>query len=246
MNNVLKGKTAFITGASRGIGKAIVHALARKGMKVSICGRSLERVEALAEDIKPHADAVTVNQVDLTNEEQLQQAIKKTRQELGSIELLVNCAGVFTRGDILDLSVEEWDSCIELNLRVPFLLCKEVIPDMITAGWGRIINIGSTSSYDGFAGSGAYCASKHALLGLSRTLYNELSSKNIRVHIVSPGTVDTEMIKDLNVHNPATLISPDVVADMVALLASQSGRGILGEVKINRFQGLPFPRDDSD
>ena len=124
---------------------------------------------------------------------------------------------------------------MNLNVRAGFALCRAVIPDMVGKGWGRIILIGSSSSYIGTKGGSAYCASKHALLGLGRSLYHELREDNVRVHVVSPGTVATDMGAQLAEQDATTFIQPEEIAEMVLFLVKTEGNGIAEEVRVNRM-----------
>lgn len=239
MQENIKGKTVLITGASSGIGRAIAEAFADEGVKIALCAlpKDHESLKSLAADLSSRAQGVITIPADLTCDEDLHSIVPEVRCKLGEVEILVNNAGAFMRSKVADTTLKEFDYYMRLNLRAPFFLSKQVIPAMIERGWGRIINIGSSSAYEGFAETSVYCTSKHGLLGFSRAMCEELRKMGIRVHIISPSDTDTPLYRKFySVKDPLTLILPEEIAETVLFLTRYSGRGIICEMRISRMR----------
>jgi NAD(P)-dependent dehydrogenase (short-subunit alcohol dehydrogenase family) len=239
MQENLEGKIVLITGASSGIGRAIAEAFADEGTKLALCALPAERenLESVAAVLSNRAQSVITIPADLTGDEDLQTVVHEVRRRLGEVEVLINNAGTFVRNKVADSTLEEFDYCMRLNLRAPFFLSKQVIPAMVEHGWGRIINIGSSSAYEGFGGTSIYCASKHGLLGFSRAMCEELREAGVRVHIISPSDTDTPQYRRFfSVKDPLMLIAPEEIAQMVIFLTRYSGRGIIHEVRVGRMR----------
>ena len=153
-----------------------------------------------------------------------------------NVDILVNCAGVFPVKGISEVSLEEYDECMNINVRAPFLLIRELSKNMVKNNWGRIINIASSSAYGGSPLTSIYCASKHALLGLSRSLYKELKGNNVRVICVSPGSIKTDMGKKVEALGQTydTFMEPEEVAKYVVYNSSWDGNMVSEEVRLNR------------
>ena len=161
--------------------------------------------------------------------------ISNVRDTIKSVDVLVNCAGVFIVKSISESSVEDFERCFNVNVKAPFFLSKVFSKDMIKKKWGRIINIGSSSSYNGYRGTSLYCSSKHALLGLSRSLYDELKDYNIKTFCFSPGSVKTKMGKKVKNQDFSTFIEPEELSRYVVLTISFDSDMISEELRINRF-----------
>lgn len=148
---------------------------------------------------------------------------------------MINCAGVFPNSFLNDSTIEEFENCFNINVKAPFLLCKEFSKQMIHNKWGRIVNIGSSSSYEGYKKTSVYCASKHALLGLSRSLLDELKEYNVRTFCISPGSIKTEMANVLVEQDYSTFIDPKEVAELIIYLISFDKEMITEEIRLNRI-----------
>ena len=233
---ILCGKNCLITGATGGLGKQIALQLAKKG-----CNIFLTALESNLEMLK--TELSSNNQIkigyesgDLRNTDDINRIIKKTRESFAHIDILVNCAGEFHRIPLAESALDDFDSCMSLNVRTPFLLCKEFSNDMIKNKWGRIINIASSSAYNGFKNGSIYCTSKHALLGLSRTLHSELKEHNVRTFCISPGSMKTEMGKVLTEQDFLTFMNPSEVAEFIIFLISFDKEMIMEEARLNRIR----------
>jgi 3-oxoacyl-[acyl-carrier protein] reductase len=175
----------------------------------------------------------------LLNNNELNYLIKKIRAKFNSIDVLINCAGIFPVNPISKNSLDEYDTCMNLNVRVPFVLAKEFSKDMVKNEWGRIVNIASSSAHNGFKNAAIYCSSKHALLGLSRTLFSELKDKNVRTFCVSPGSMKTRMAKEdeglLAEQDYNTFMEPSEVAEFIAKIISYDNEMVSQEISLSRL-----------
>ncbi|HTL37130.1 MAG TPA: SDR family NAD(P)-dependent oxidoreductase [Kofleriaceae bacterium] len=190
-------RTALVTGASRGIGRAIALGLAREGASVAIVGRTRETLDQTVEQLTSHGVKAAGIRADLANMEEVPRAIEAAARELGSIDILVNNAGENQLGRFEEMPHDEWWHQVELNLRSPTLASRAVIPGMLARRWGRIINIASVNAKRGVNFSSAYCAAKAGLLGLTRALAMEYAQRGITVNAVCPGFVQTQLTERL-------------------------------------------------
>ncbi len=190
----LAGRHAVITGASRGIGAAIASALAAEGVLVSLLGRDAAALRTLAIQLGGNAHALAVS-ADVADEGKVTAAFDRARAEFGPVQLLINNAGQAASAKFTDTDPALWSRIIGVNLTGTYLCCRQAIPDMLQSGYGRIVNIASTAGLRGAAYISAYAASKHAVVGLTRSLALEYATRNITVNSVCPGYVDTDIVK---------------------------------------------------
>lgn len=217
----LKGKAALITGAGRGIGKAAAVALAKEGVHIGLIGRTLENLEKAANELNEYGVKTTFAAVDVKDGASVTQAVEQIKAELGQIDILINNAGIAKFGGFLELSPEEWEDIIQVNLMGVYHVTRAVLPDMIERKSGDIINISSTSGERGAPATSAYSASKFAVMGLTESLMQEVRKHNIRVTALTPSTVATDLAKeaDLTDGNPEKVMQPEDLAEiMVAQL----------------------------
>jgi NAD(P)-dependent dehydrogenase (short-subunit alcohol dehydrogenase family) len=222
----LSGKCAIVTGASRGIGLAIARALAREGVRLGLLSRS-----------RPDVGGEFVA-IDLADLERIPGAVRTLSEKLGTVDYLINNAGTFLEKAVPETQLADWERVLRINLTAPYLLTREVLPHMITRRQGRIINIGSTSSTQGYLHQSAYCASKHGLLGFGRSLALEAKPHNVHVHTLCPGGVDTDLIKGTYLGERLQgqpMINPEDIAEMVLFLLRQPDNIDLAEVVVRRF-----------
>jgi 3-oxoacyl-[acyl-carrier protein] reductase len=230
-NLPLSAKTALVTGASRGIGRAIASRLGRLGASVAICARSRDTVERAAASLRDEGTRALALVADVTQSADVQNMIEQTCSGLGEIEILVNNAGVGIFGAFHERSESDWDAVIGTNLKAVFLTSRAVAPRMTRLGRGHIINISSLASKSAFAGGAIYCASKWGLMGLTACMAEELRTHGIRVSVVCPGSVATEFSPHAG-RDPATLLQAEDVAHAVATLVTQSPQSFISEVDI--------------
>jgi 3-oxoacyl-[acyl-carrier protein] reductase len=228
----LDDKVAVVTGAGRGIGKAIALAFAAEGTKVVCTARSTDEINAVAEQISGRAI-----QCDVSEESAIRNLIDETLEIFGHIDILVNNAGAVARLSVHELPVEDWDNVINVNLRGVFLCTKYVLPSMLAQGSGCIINISSGAGVVGPANRSAYAASKHGVMGFTKTLVAEYLRQGIRSHVILPdATVSRMRSEGFPQEDPATLIQAEDIADAAVFLATQRRTAHTMEMRVS--QGL--------
>jgi len=241
MNNNEK-MTALVTGASRGIGLAIARELADAGYNLALVARSAEALAQVAEEIKT-ASAVQVKTIvaDLAAETSYSQVVAETVQTFGGLDLLVNCAGIAQQGSFTDVSPAQWDAIFAVNAKAPFFICKEALPYLKQSPKPIIINIASVVGFKGYIHQSAYSSSKHALTGFTKVLAKEVQPFGIRVHLISPGGVATEMVKKMRPDIQADeLLQPEEIAEIVRFLVTRKGRGTIDQFYLRRYSSLAF------
>jgi len=225
----LTGKVAFVSGASSGIGRASAIALANQGAKVVVAARRLDKLEALAAEIKSHGKEALAVQMDVTKKSEIDAAIAETIKTFGRLDILLNNAGALDYSPFLEMTEEKWDLVIDTNLKGYFLVAQAAAREMAKNKWGRIINIASIAS--GSAGIGFpqlvhYTASKGGVIGLTEAMAAELGPMGILVNAIGPGGIDTEMTKgmDMSAFNGRLSVKrigkPEEIAAAVVYLAS--------------------------
>jgi 3-oxoacyl-[acyl-carrier protein] reductase len=235
----LQNKNVAITGAYGGLGKSLALAYFNKGCNLFLMGRNVEKLIKLKDELevkKSFGPTIQIQPCDLGNNQSINKAIENGIALFGHIDILVNCAGIFPIKSMDDMTLYEFDECIQINLTAPFVLTKAFTKKMKEKKWGRIVNIASSSAYGGGPNTSAYCASKHALLGLSRSLYKELKQDGVRVFCVSPGSIQTEMGREVEKLGQTydTFMTPDEVAEYVVYSTSLDGNMISEEIRLNR------------
>lgn len=225
----LKGKTAVITGASRGIGRSTALTLAAEGMKLVLIARDEDALQKVSEE----AGGQTILPFDFSKPE----GIPELAQQIGEVDCLVNNAGTFLESDLADMSFEQLDRVLQVNLVSPFGLIRELLP-ALRKSKGRIVNVVSTSALQGYAQQSAYCASKAGLLGMMRALAIEEKPNGVRIHNLCPGGVDTDFINQTNLGKRLAgqvMISPDDIGGMIGFLLQQPDNIDISEMVIRRF-----------
>nr|MBO2506476.1 beta-ketoacyl-ACP reductase [Bacilli bacterium] len=236
----LEGKTAVVTGASRGIGRAIALELAKEGVNVVVnYSGSKEKAEEVVEEILKMGQKAIAVQANVADNESVQNLMKTALDEFGSIDILVNNAGITRDNLLMRMKEDEWDDVIETNLKGVFLCTKAVTRQMMKQRSGRIINIASVVGVTGNAGQANYTAAKAGVIGLTKTTARELASRNILVNAVAPGFITTEMTDALPEDVKNTMLTqiplgkfgqPEHVAKAVVFLASEDAEYITGQV----------------
>lgn len=189
----LEGRVAIITGASKGLGKAIALALAGEGAQLALAARNRDELDAAADAVRAAGADAAAFPTDVTDEAQVEKLAAEVRSRFGKVHILVNNAGTNVRKNLTDFTLDEWRRVMDTNLTGVFLMCRAFVPLMKGSGYGRILNISSTMSHIALPQRTAYCASKAGLLGLTRALALELAEERITVNGISPGPFATEM-----------------------------------------------------
>ncbi len=228
---VLVGKTALVTGSSRGIGKAIARRLTSLGIAVGLCGRERQVLEATAEELRQSGGKVYWRVADVTRGADVQTLVQAVEKELGPIAILVNNAGMGSFGPAHEKTEQDWDLLMNTNLKSVFLVSRAVAPLMIGRQSGDIINISSLAGKNTFAGGGLYCASKWGLLGLTGCMAEDLRAYGIRVSAVCPGSVFTEFA-GRGKKDPAKVLAAQDVAHAVAMIVMQGPQSFISEVQM--------------
>ena len=235
----LAGRSAIVTGAARGIGRAIALELARAGANLVVTYRgSAEAAQATAEAVRALGVTCHLEQLDVRDAADVDRVVKAATEALGSVDILVNNAGVTDDNLVLRMSEEAWNNVLETNLRGTFLMSKAVVRGMVRARRGRIINITSVVGLTGNAGQANYAAAKAGILGLTKSLALEVASRGITVNAVAPGFVLTDMTSGLTDEQKETILQriplgryaePEEIAPVVAFLASDAAAYITGQ-----------------
>lgn len=238
----LTGKVAIVTGGGRGIGRAAATALAVRHASVAVLSRTHSQIDDVAQAITAGGGQAQAIVCDVTDEQQVLSAFDSVQEMLGPPDVVVNNAGVMALKPLDETTLGDWDQIIRVNLTGAFLVARESLRRMKGRG-GTIINIGSLAGRRGYEEQGAYCASKHGLVGLTRVMALEGKPHNIRVHLVAPGGVLTDLsaaLRNSRQADPTEWMTPDEVADAVAFCAEQDGVAITDEIVLRRFASEPW------
>ncbi|MFZ7946024.1 MULTISPECIES: 3-ketoacyl-ACP reductase [Bacillaceae] len=218
MAQSLEGKVAIVTGAGRGIGKAIAIALANEGVKVGLLARTEAALKEVASEVAGLGVKAAYAAVDVSSLEQVNQAIEKLTNELGTADILINNAGIGKFATLLEMDPEEWKKIIDVNIMGTYHVTRAVLPQLIEKNGGDIINISSTNGLNGAATSSAYSASKFGVIGLTESLAQEVRRNNIRVTALTPSTVATELAVKTNLiaeNNEDKYMQPEDIAEFI-------------------------------
>ena len=238
----LKDKIILVTGASRGIGKAISLAVAQSGAKIILVARDEEKLKKVKEEINHLKGKAEVIKADLSKENEVIHLFEQIKKRYQRLDVLINNAGIATVGITEDFSIDEFDKVMNINVRSVFLACQKAIKLMKEVNSGYIINISSVVGFKGYKGQCAYGISKHGVMGLTKSLAAELQEQNIRVSAILPGAVNTKMVSDARPDLDASvLIDPKEIAHTVLyLLSLWDTNAAVDQIYIRRSKSKPF------
>ena len=243
---LLKEKVALVTGASKGIGKAVSLAFAEEGASLIVCSRTKSQIEEVGEAIRATGRNCLTAVAAVEREADVTQMVSDGLAEFGRIDILVNNAGISNPKPFLETSMSDWEEALAVNLKGIVLCIRAVLPHMLQRGVGRIINIASAAGLRGLPGSPAYTASKFAVVGLTQALGDEVAEKGIQVNVICPGPVKTELfdttpvpVRDFLLRNPGQLLMMEDVTGAALYLASDLSGGLSSQAicvrKTNRW-----------
>jgi len=224
---------ALVTGATAGIGRATAFALGRAGFRVGVCARTAGPVDALVAELRAEGITAAGRPADVGQAEAVEALVKALTAELGPVDTLINNAGIAIFRPLTLLSVEEWDATMATNLRSLFLVTKAVLPGMLERKSGIIVNVASLAGKNPLAGGTAYAASKHAVLGFSKSLMLEVRKQGVRVLAICPGSVNTALIR--NIRSPSRegeMLEPEDVAQAILDAVRMPARATVSEIDI--------------
>ncbi|HET9220490.1 MAG TPA: SDR family oxidoreductase [Terriglobia bacterium] len=231
----IEGKIAVVTGAGRGIGRAIALEFSRMGAKVALAARSASELE---ESARAAGSTATIIPTDVRRKDDVQKLFENVASTLGPPDILVNAAGIGVFGRVIDFSDSDYDAILDTNLRSIFMTCRQVLPSMIARGSGDIVNIASIAGKVGSATRAVYCASKFGVVGFTQSLAEEVRQHGIRVSVVCPGSTDTTFSSDPHREGKARgkMLSPGDVAYAVRTLVTQEPNSFISEIILRPTQ----------
>ena len=235
----LEGKVALVTGAGRGIGKAVSLLLAQSGCRVVLAARTRDQLEEVKKEIAACGGEALTIPADLTQDAEINRLVEEIHQTWASVDILINNAGWGKRAPVVKAKVEDWDQTFRVNLHAPMLLAKLLLPEMIEKGEGAVINIGSVSGKSGEANGAAYSASKFGLIGFTQSLFEEVREYGIKVAVILPGFVDTPLIPPNRQLDRSKMIQAEDIAQTVHYVLTSPSTSCPVEITI-RPQKTPY------
>ncbi len=237
----LTEQVALVTGAGRGIGRSIALALAGEGARVALVARTEAQLHAVQAEIEARGGQALSLPADVSDEAAVKALVRATVQTFGRLDIVVNNAAIGVFGPLAETRADDWDRVMAVNVRGPFLLCREAIPYLKQQPRSFIINMNSVVGVKGYVNQALYGASKHALLGLTKVLAKEVQADGIRVHAICPGGVDTEFIGDARPDlDRSLLMQADEIADAVLFLVTRRGNAVIDEIHLHRAASTPW------
>ena len=232
---------ALITGASRGIGRAIALELASLGYDLALVARDTAALSDTIAALPESCGKAVAIPADLAREDSYESVVSEAVAQLGGLDVLVNCAGLSQSGSFTEVTPEQWDRIFAVNAKAPFFLCKAALPHLKKSAKPIVINIASVVGFKGYINQSVYSSSKHALTGFTKVFAKEVQPFGIRVHLISPGGVATEMVRQMRPDiNADELIQPEEIAEIIRFLVTREGQGTIDQFYIRRYSGLAF------
>lgn len=236
----LNNKVAIVTGASKGIGRSISIFLAKQGVKVVLAARTKEKLEETQNIITSFKGTSIIVPTDISKDNEIINLFKITKKEFGRLDILINNAGTVVRGKLVDFSTNDYDKIMNVNLKGVFICCQQALKIMIPQKSGFIINIGSNVVFKNYPEQGVYAASKHGIVGITKTIANEVQHYGIHTALIHPGAADTELISQARPDlGRSALIPPDDIAKTVLYMLQLSDNSWVDEIYLRRRTAKP-------
>lgn len=232
----LTGKRIWITGSGRGIGRAAALKLAAKGAAVIVSARTEKEINAVADAIRKSGGQALAVRCDVSDKEQVHALVHKVREQLGSVDVLINNAGIGIFKKVTELAEDEWNAMMDTNLKAAFLCAQAVLPDMMEKNSGHIINVISVAGKQPYYNCSGYCASKYGLLGFTDVLRLEVRKYGIHVTAFLPGATDTAIWGDANVDR-SRMMTPEQVADNLVNICCTDRNSMVEEIVLRPVGG---------
>ena len=232
---ILKGKNAFISGATGAIGGAVAKKLANHGCNLFLTGTSQGKLQKLSNDLSKFNINVAYKEGDLRHKDQIYKIITASNSYAETFDILINVAGIFPQLNLHDSNDEIYEDSMNINFRSAFIFSREFSKQMVSQKWGRIVNIGSVSSYFGYRSTSLYCASKHALLGFSRAIHEELKQYNVRTFSILPSSTQSEIGLQTKNQDYSTFLNPIEIANYVVFVVSHDNNLVSKEILLERM-----------
>lgn len=237
----VRGQVALVTGASRGIGRAVALALAGAGVDVALLARDEAALSKVAREVEAKGVRALVLPADVREREACRAAVERTAVELGALHVLVNNAGIMNRGAAHEQDPDDFERVLEVNVAAMAALTRYALPHMIREGRGAVVNLASVAGKMSFAGGAAYCASKHAVLGYTGAVFEDVREHGIKVSAICPGFVATDMVADRGL-DETRMIQPEDIAEVVLFVVRFPGTGCPTEIEV-RPQRTPYRKE---
>jgi len=236
----LNNKVAIVTGASKGIGRSISIFLAKQGVKVVLAARTKEKLEETQNIITSFKGTSIIEPTDISKDNEIMNLFKIIKKEFGRLDILINNAGTVVRGKLVDFSTNDYDKIMNVNLKGVFICCQQALKIMIPQKSGFIINIGSNAVFKNYPEQGVYAASKHGIVGITKTIANEVQHYGIHTALIHPGAADTELISQARPDlGRSALIPPDDIAKTVLYMLQLSDNSWVDEIYLRRRTAKP-------
>lgn len=234
-------KVALLTGATKGIGKAIARKLAENEYNLFVVGRNVQQLEQTKEELEAYGVCCHCLVADLSQADAPEMVVAECMKAYERLDLVINNAGLANSLSVSETPVDLWDSIFAVNARAPFFICKAAVPFLKKSTNAIVVNIGSVVGFKGYANQAAYASSKHALTGFTKVFAKEVQQDGIRVHLISPGGVNTEMVREMRPDiDTDNLIQPEEIADLVEFIITRKGKGTIDHFYMRRDSGLAF------
>jgi len=231
----LKGKKVFITGATGGIGQSIAVNMAKNGCHLFLTGTNQRELEKLKNELSSTNVNIEFAVANFINISDIYSIVDLAKSSLQTIDIVINSAGIFPNLSLFESKDDDYKNVMDINLRSAFIFTREFAQGMVERKWGRVVNIGSSSAYNGFGNTSLYCASKHALLGFSKSINEELKQYNVRTYCISPSSTKSKMGLETKGQDYSTFLNPDDIAKYVLFMISFDSNIISEEILLKRM-----------